>query len=73
MPASLKVLAEVEPVYETFKGWKQDISGVRAYDELPAEARAYLERLAEYTGIRQGIVSVGPNRDQTIVLEKELF
>lgn len=73
MPASLKVLAEVEPVYETFKGWKQDISGVRAYNELPAEARAYLERLAEYTGIRQGIVSVGPNRDQTIVLEKELF
>lgn len=73
MPASLKVLAEVEPVYETFKGWKQNISGVRAYDELPAEARAYLERLAEYTGIRQGIVSVGPNRDQTIVLEKELF
>lgn len=73
MPASLKVLAEVEPVYETFKGWEQDISGVRAYDELPAEARAYLERLAEYTGIRQGIVSVGPNRDQTIVLEKELF
>ena len=73
MPASLKVLAEVEPVYETFKGWKQNISGVRAYNELPAEARAYLERLAEYTGIRQGIVSVGPNRDQTIVLEKELF
>lgn len=73
MPASLKVLAEVEPVYETFKGWKQDICGVRAYDELPAEARAYLERLAEYTGIRQGLVSVGPNRDQTIVLEKELF
>ena len=73
MPASLKVLAEVDPVYETFKGWKQNISGVRAYNELPAEARAYLERLAEYTGIRQGIVSVGPNRDQTIVLEKELF
>lgn len=73
MPASLKVLAEVEPVYETFKGWKQNISGVRTYNELPAEARAYLERLAEYTGIRQGIVSVGPNRDQTIVLEKELF
>lgn len=73
MPASLKVLAEVEPVYETFKGWKTDITGVRAYEDLPAEARAYLERLAEYTGIAQGIVSVGPNRDQTIVLEKDLF
>ena len=73
MPASLKVLAEVEPVYETFKGWKQDITGVRSYEALPPEARVYLERLAEYTGIAQGIVSVGPNRDQTIVLEKNLF
>lgn len=73
MPASLKVLAEVEPVYETFKGWKQDITGVRAYEDLPAEARVYLERLAEYTGIAQGIVSVEPNHNQTIVLEKNLF
>ena len=73
IPASLKVLAEVEPVYETFRGWKQDISGVRDYAKLPAEARAYLERLAEVTGIKLGIVSVGPNRDQTIILAKDLF
>lgn len=73
MPASLKVLAEVEPVYETFPGWKRDISAIKSYAELPAEARAYLERLAEYTGIKLGIVSVGPNRDQTIILEKDLF
>lgn len=73
IPASLKVLAEVEPVYETFKGWKTDISGIRSYDELPSEARAYLERMAEVVGIDLGIVSVGPNRDQTIVIAKDLF
>lgn len=69
IPASLKVLAKVEPVYETFAGWKTDISNVRRYEDLPVNARKYLERMAEVTGIALGIVSVGPNRDQTIVLE----
>lgn len=67
-PADLKVLAECEPVYETLKGWKQDISSIRRYEDLPAEARAYVERIAELTGVQIGIVSVGPNRDQTIDL-----
>lgn len=69
IPASLKVLAKVEPVYETFAGWKTDISNVRRYEDLPVNARKYLERMAEVTGIKLGIISVGPNRDQTIVLE----
>ena len=73
IPASLKILSEVEPIYETFKGWKQPISDIREYDKLPQEARTYLERLAEVTGIELGIVSVGPNRDQTIVLTKDAF
>lgn len=69
IPASLKVLAKVEPVYETFAGWKTDISKIRRYDDLPANAKKYLERMSEVTGIKIGIVSVGPNREQTIVLE----
>lgn len=69
IPASLKVLAKVEPVYETFAGWKTDISNIRRYEDLPVNARKYLERMAEVTGIKLGIISVGPNRDQTIVLE----
>ncbi|MCR5833519.1 MAG: adenylosuccinate synthase [Selenomonadaceae bacterium] len=69
IPASLKVLAKVEPVYETFAGWKTNISGIRRYEDLPENARKYLERMAEVTGIALGIVSVGANRDQTIVLE----
>ena len=68
IPASLKVLAQVEPVYETFAGWKSDISKIRRYEDLPANACKYLERMAEITGIKLGIVSVGANRDQTIVL-----
>ncbi|SDG59757.1 Adenylosuccinate synthetase [Selenomonas sp. WCT3] len=73
IPASLKVLAEVEPVYETFPGWKTDISKVRKYEDLPENARKYLERMAEVTGIGLGIVSVGPNRDETIVIAKDIF
>ena len=73
VPASLKVVAECEPVYETFEGWKTDISGIRKYEDLPEKARKYVERMAEVTGIDVGIVSVGPNRDQTIVVAKEIF
>jgi len=72
IPANLKVLAKVKPVFEEFKGWMTDISGVRNFDELPLEAKAYLKRLSEVAGVELGIVSVGPNRKQTIVL-KELF
>ena len=73
MPASLKVLAKVEPVYETFEGWKTDISKIRSYDELPENAKKYIKRMAEFTNINIGIVSVGPNRDQTIVVAKDIF
>lgn len=72
VPASLKVLGAVEPVYETFAGWKTDISGIRKYEDLPENTRKYLERMSEVTGIKIGIVSVGPGRDQTIVV-KEIF
>jgi len=67
-PASLKVLADVEPVYEELPGWKESTSGIRSYDKLPVNARRYVERLSEVTGVALGIVSVGPERDQTITL-----
>ena len=73
IPASLKVLAEVEPVYETFPGWKCDITKVRKYEDLPENAKKYLTRMAEVTGIGLGIVSVGPNRDETIVIANDIF
>ncbi len=69
-PASLKVLSEVEPIYEEMPGWAESISGIRAYADLPAAARRYVERLSEVAGVPLGIVSVGPARDQTIILQK---
>lgn len=72
IPASLNVLALVEPIYEEFDGWLTDISGIRKYEDLPTNAKKYLERLSEVAGVELGIVSVGPNREQTIVL-KELL
>ncbi|MGI6092063.1 MAG: adenylosuccinate synthase [Veillonellaceae bacterium] len=71
-PASLKVLDKVEPVYEEMPGWETDITGVRKYDDLPVNARKYLERLSEVAGIKIGIVSVGPGREQTMILH-EMF
>jgi adenylosuccinate synthase len=68
-PASLKMLDKVQPVYEELPGWETDITGVRRYEDLPLNARRYVERLSELAGVRLGIVSVGPGREQTIVME----
>jgi adenylosuccinate synthase len=68
-PASLKVLAKCEPVYESLPGWSEDISSVRVYDDLPPKVRDYLHRIEELTGTPVHIVSVGPGREQTIVIE----
>ena len=71
-PASLKVLGQVEPVYEELPGWQCDTTKVRKYADLPENARRYLERLSQVAGIEIGIVSVGPGRDQTIIVH-EMF
>ena len=68
-PASLKVLGEVEPIYETMPGWQSKTSDIREYSQLPEACRKYVERICEVSGARVGIVSVGPGRDQTIVCE----
>ena len=65
-PASQSVLYHCEPVYDDLPGWGVDISGVRTYQELPAEARAYIEYIQEAVGVKVGWVSVGPERSQLI-------
>lgn len=65
-PSHADDLKLVQPVYETMPGWKQDITGVRKYADLPANAHKYLDRLAELVGKPISIVSVGPDRAQTI-------
>ena len=68
-PASLKELERCEPVYEEFDGWTEDISTVTEYDQLPANAKKYLDRIEELTGLQLMTVSVGPSREQTITLK----
>jgi adenylosuccinate synthase len=69
VPASLKVLEECRPVYETLPGWTETISGIQRFSRLPKNVKSYLRRIEELTGIPIGIVSVGPDRDQTIVIK----
>ncbi|HSD62876.1 MAG TPA: adenylosuccinate synthetase, partial [Ignavibacteriaceae bacterium] len=67
-PTDVQRLSEVEPHYESFKGWNTDISKARSYSDLPAEAKEYLEFIANHTGIKITIVSVGPEREQTFFI-----
>lgn len=68
-PADIEQLARCEPIYETLPGWSQDITGVRKLEDLPAEARAYLEALEKHLQVPLGLVSIGPGREQTIFLD----
>ncbi len=67
-PANLNVLAKCEPVYEELPGWTEDITEAKSLDDLPDNARHYLERVSQLTGIPLSIFSVGPDRDQTNVV-----
>ena len=65
-PSHAEDLSKVRPVYETLPGWKQEISDIRNYADLPQAARRYVERIQELVGARGELVSVGPDREQTI-------
>ena len=65
-PSSAADFANVQPVYETLPGWKEDISSCLTYEELPENAKKYVARLEELIGVKAGFVSVGPDRNQTI-------
>ena len=71
-PASLKVLAECEPIYEEMPGWQEEIGEVRDYNALPSATRNYLKKIEELSGVPIAIISVGAERTKTLVL-KELF
>lgn len=59
----------VEPVYETMPGWKSNTFGITSWDDLPENARKYVKRLEELSGVKVAILSTGPERNQTITLE----
>ncbi len=68
-PADAFLLERCKPVYETLPGWKSDISAVRKAAELPVQARRYIERIAALVELPVSIVSVGPDREQTIFMK----
>ena len=67
-PANNHIIEQCKPVYEELPGWNEDITGVRSLDELPENARKYIERILELTGIQLMTFSVGPAREQTNIV-----
>ncbi|MBN1908809.1 MAG: adenylosuccinate synthase [Pirellulales bacterium] len=68
-PSHVDDLRRVVPVYETLPGWQEEITAVRRVEDLPKKARAYVDRIAALVGRPVGMISVGPDREQTIFAE----
>ena len=68
MPSNIRQAAAVTPVYEEMAGWQNDISKVRQFDDLPKEAKEYIRRIEDFTEVKAAIVSVGPDRNETLLL-----
>ena len=69
LPFGADAVADCVPIYETLPGWSESTLGVKDYDKLPANAKAYLKRIEEVCGAPVAIVSTGPDREETIVLQ----
>ncbi len=67
-PVGADAFEKCEPIYEELPGWAESTFGVKSYDALPVNAKAYLKRLEEVVGIPVDIISTGPERDETIIL-----
>ena len=72
MPSTIKELNKVKPVYVTLKGWKEDITKAKSFEELPINVKKYIEKIEELTKAKVSVISVGADRLQTIKV-KEIF
>jgi adenylosuccinate synthase len=68
MPGNIRKTSLVKPEYETMPGWKEEISEVRHFEDLPQQARDYIQRIEDISGIPPVIISVGPDRKETMLL-----
>ena len=68
-PSHVDDLRRAVPVYETLPGWQEEISSQTDFKQLPERAKQYVKRLSELVGVPLEIVSVGPDRDQTMMVE----
>lgn len=73
VPANVRQLERCRPVYEDVPGWMCSTKDVASWEQLPGKAKAYVRRLEELTGVRVAILSVGPRRDSTIILDRTMF
>ncbi|MBD5205789.1 MAG: adenylosuccinate synthase [Bacteroidales bacterium] len=71
-PSTIASLARCKPVYLEVPGWKEDITNIKNFEDLPENAKAYIHKLEEVTGTPVGMISVGPDREQTIIVDPEL-
>lgn len=69
MPGNIRQTSRLQPVYEEVSGWAEEIDQVASVDDLPARARDYIKRIEEITETPANIISVGPGREQTIMLK----
>jgi adenylosuccinate synthase len=69
MPANIEAAQSVQPIYQEMAGWQSEINEVTSYEDLPVEAKDYIKRIEDYTGVEAVIVSVGPDRDETLLLK----
>lgn len=67
-PSTIREWECAQPVYETLPGWKDDLTGMRSEEELPESARAYIRRVSKLCDVPVTMVSVGPERDQLVVM-----
>lgn len=65
-PASLETLCRAKPVYKEFDGWSPDISHIRRFEDLPAQAKTYIEFIEEQTGVPVKMIGVGPGREECV-------
>jgi adenylosuccinate synthase len=68
MPAQIKVLEACRPIYEKWEGWSENIEGIRKKENLPRATQNYLKRIEELINVPIGIISVGPDREETLFL-----
>ena len=68
IPSSIRDYGDVEPVYEVFDGWKQSTRGISSLGDLPGAARDYVDAIGNLVGVEIGLISTGPERDETIVV-----
>ena len=69
LPAAVEDQLKIKPVYKTFKGWKTSTSGIKSFDDLPANAKKYIKEVEDFIETKISSISTSPERDDTILIE----